>query len=91
MPLETKLILMVAVALACTLAYAVLRVLCVWSEHHITRHDLIVESRRRRSKYFSAVAKRNRHGDHGGNVIIDDDEEDGEEVFAEPAELAQAA
>jgi hypothetical protein len=80
MPVETKLLLALSVAAAAGLVIAVMRVLGAWADHHISRHDLIVESKRRRLEYYQAVAERQNAmnqaiEDEGhGNVIIEDDE-----------------
>lgn len=87
MSTETKLMLAVAAVLVYALAYAFTRVLSAWSEHHLSRHDLIVASKQRRLDYLRAVAERRQleeaeEAEGNDTVIIDDDE---------PAELAQAA
>lgn len=78
MPLETKLLVVICVALATCLILAVTRVLGTWANHHISRHDLIVQSTRRRVAYYQAMAQR--MNDVGGvgaqdSVIIDGDDE----------------
>lgn len=80
MPLQTKLLIVFFVVLIAGLVTAVMRVLGAWADHHISRHDLIVESKRRRLEYFSAVAQRQDAMDDASereshdSVIIDDDE-----------------
>ena len=87
MTIETKLLLTCLVIFAAGLAYAVLRVSGAWFEHHISRHDLIAESKRRRFAYLKAIADRDREmleaqaAESQPSVIIEDDE----------PELAQAA
>lgn len=44
--------------LAFILVTAVAGVLAKWTHHHVTRHRLIVESKRRRTEYFQAMAQR---------------------------------
>lgn len=60
MPIETKLMLTCLIALAAGLVYAVLKMTSAWYEHHVTRHDLIAESKRRRLEYLKAIAERDR-------------------------------
>ncbi len=68
MLLETKLLIGCFVMLAAGLVFAVTKVLGAWAEHHITRHDLVVESRRRRLEYFKAVAERESADEDGQDV-----------------------
>lgn len=58
MLLETKLLIACFVVLAAAFVWAVMKVLGAWADHHISRHDLIVESRRMRLAYFNSVAER---------------------------------
>ncbi len=82
MPTETKLLLTCLVILAAGLVYAVLRVSGAWYEHHVSRHDLVAESKRRRFAYLKAIADRDREMmEAQGAVIIENDE----------PQLAQAA
>ena len=83
MALETKLLIACFAALAAALVFAVTRVLGAWSEHHIVRHDLIVESKRQRLAYYNAIAERQRavdaenedlYEDGSASVIIEDNE-----------------
>lgn len=80
MPLETKVLLACFVVIAAGLVLAVTRVLGAWADHHISRHDLIVESKRRRLEYFNAVAERenafdsDQQQDGNDSVIIEDDD-----------------
>lgn len=82
MSLETKLLIGFCIALAAGLVLAVTRVLGAWAEHHITRHDLVAESKRRRLAYFQSVADRQAGispddpADEQSNIIIEDDEVD---------------
>ena len=86
MPLETKLMLFCLIALAVGLVFGVLKVTGAWYEHHVSRHDLIAESKRRRNEYRRALAERDRElreleeAEHGP-IPIEEDE----------TELAQAA
>jgi hypothetical protein len=90
MSVETKLMLMCLLLLAAAFVYGVMKVLGAWVEHHLTRHDLIVESKQRRIDYRRALAERDRElmeaemAEDQSNVIIE------EEAADEPA-LAQAA
>lgn len=82
MTLETKLLIGCLVLLAVALVYAVLKVSAAWFDHHISRHDLIAESKRRRFAYQKALADRDREiaeAEAGGSVIVED------EVVTEPA------
>ena len=81
MSLETKLMIGCFVALAAALVLAVTKVLGAWTDHHVSRHDLIVESRRRRLAYFNAVAERmieavGEGTDENDTVIIEDDDQE---------------
>ena len=58
MDLSTKLLAVGVIASLGIFVAVVLRVLGAWSNYHIRRHDLIVESKRRRLEYFRAVAER---------------------------------
>ena len=58
MPLETKLLLLCLGVLAFGFVLSVTRVLGAWAEHHISRHDLIVESKQRRYDYLKAIYDR---------------------------------
>ncbi|MFI4859426.1 MAG: hypothetical protein ACIAXF_01965 [Phycisphaerales bacterium JB063] len=58
MTLGTQLLLLALLVIAYLLVTAVFRVLGSWSEQAISRHDLIVESRRRRAEYYDAIADR---------------------------------
>ena len=84
MPLETKLMLFCLIALAMGLVFGVLKVAGAWYEHHVSRHDLVVESKRRRIAYLKALAERERELEEAENESISIEEDD------EP-ELAQAA
>ncbi len=84
MPLETRLMIGCFVALAAALVLAVTKVLGAWADHHISRHDLIVESRRRRLAYFNAVAERmsditDEEAADNDSVIIEDEDNDQED------------
>ena len=85
MPLETKLMLFCLIALAMGLVFGVLKVAGAWYEHHVSRHDLVVESKRRRIAYLKALAERElrelEEAEHESISIEEDDE----------PELAQAA
>ena len=58
MTFGTKLLIFALLAIGYTLVTAIFRILGSWSDHAISRHDLIVESRKLRSEYFDAVADR---------------------------------
>lgn len=66
--------------LAAALVYAVLRVVGAWYDHHVSRHDLIAESKRRRLAYLKSLADREREladaqaAESHQSVIIEDDE-----------------
>lgn len=86
MPLETKLMLFCLIALAVGLVFGVLKVASAWYEHHVSRHDLIIESKRRRIAYLKALAERDRElreleEAENAPITIEEDE----------PELAQAA
>lgn len=86
MDVQTKLMLICLAVLGFTLVLGVLRVTAAWYEHHVSRHDLITESKQRRYDYLKAKHALERESldiedDAMSSVIIDDDE---------PA-LAQAA
>jgi hypothetical protein len=87
MAIETKLMIFCLLALGVALVYGVLKVTSAWHEHHVSRHDLIAESKRLRYAYLKAIADRDREmlamqeAEGEGSVIIDDDE----------PQLAQAA
>ena len=88
MSIETKLFLTCMVLLAFAMIYAVLKVTGAWYDHHVSRHDLIAESKRRRFAYLRAVAERDRElaeVEAGGSVVIEGDEEPGDVVYAEAA------
>ncbi|MFN3168981.1 MAG: hypothetical protein ACE37H_18185 [Phycisphaeraceae bacterium] len=82
MAVETKLLIAFFVAVGAGLVIAVMRVLGAWADHHISRHDLVVESKRRRLEYFSAVAERQNaldtaaEAEEHGNVIIEGEDQD---------------
>lgn len=90
MSIETKLLLLAVAAIGYCLVLGVMRVLGAWCDHHLSRHDLIVESKRRRLEYRIALAERDR-AHAGGDVIVDaaDDAEakdlDAEPIYAEAA------
>ena len=84
---ETKMLVLFFVAMIGLLIYAVGRIVSTWCDHHISRHDLIVESKRRRLDYLRAVAEREQElhaeeAEGNASVMIEP---------AEPEELAQAA
>lgn len=87
MSFETKLMLICLTALAAIFVYGVLRVVSAWYENNISRHDLIVESKRRRYEYLKAITDRERElmaleeQASAESIIIEDEE----------PELAQAA
>lgn len=87
MDVDTKLLLICLIAIAGSFVFAVMRILGVWCEHHIQRHDLIVASKQKRREYFIALAERNK-AEVEETVII---EEDSGEAPLEAAPLAQAA
>jgi len=80
MAIETKLLVMCLVLLAVALVYAVLKMTGTWYGHHISRHDLIVESKRRRFAYLKALADRDRElaqaqaAEAQQSVLIEDEE-----------------
>ena len=90
MSIETKLLVTCIVLLASALIYAVLKVTGAWYDHHVSRHDLIAESKRRRYAYLRALAERDREImeanaiEAEGSIVIDDDEA-GDVVYAEAA------
>jgi|GEM_PF-2351396 len=82
MPLETKLMLLCLAVLAVGLVLSVTRVLGAWAEHHISRHDLIVESRQRRHEYLKAMHERDQemmggeeNEDSFSSVVIEEPDE----------------
>lgn len=87
MAIETKLMIFCLLALGAALVYGVLKMSSAWYEHHISRHDLVAESKRRRFAYLKAIADRDRQmlemraAELQDSVIIEDDE----------PQLAQAA
>ncbi|MEM9347067.1 MAG: hypothetical protein AAGB26_10665 [Planctomycetota bacterium] len=87
MTVETKLVLICLTLLAAAFVIGVLKVVGAWVEHHTSRHDLIVESKRKRIEYLRAVADRERElmalqeAEAEESIIIEDDE----------PQLAQAA
>ncbi|MEM6258523.1 MAG: hypothetical protein AAGI37_09455 [Planctomycetota bacterium] len=87
MTVETKLVLICLTLLAAAFVVGVLKVVGAWVEHHTSRHDLIVESKRRRVEYKRAVAEREREmialqeAEAEESIIIEEDE----------PQLAQAA
>ncbi|MGB0767742.1 MAG: hypothetical protein ACPGYV_08520 [Phycisphaeraceae bacterium] len=98
MSIETKLLLTCLGLLGFGLVLAVTRVLGAWTEHHVSRHNLIVESKQRRYDYLKAVYDRDQAisaaeageaDDAYDSVII---EEPGDTADAgEPAEPRLAA
>lgn len=79
MTLETKLLIGCFVVLAYGMVLAISRVLGAWVDHHVTRHDLVVESKRRRLEYLRQLAEMDKQfeeeeGDEAGDVIIEQDE-----------------
>ena len=84
MDLETRMLVICLTALAVGFVMGVTKVLGAWAEHHISRHDLIVESKQRRIAYFNAVAER--RGELNGD---EDFEDDGSVIIEEPT--AEAA
>ncbi|MEM9415682.1 MAG: hypothetical protein AAGA29_09430 [Planctomycetota bacterium] len=58
MTLATKILLVALLVILYALVTAVFRVLGNWSQSAISRHDLIVESRRKRAEYYDAVNDR---------------------------------
>ena len=87
MAIETKLMIICLLALGTALVYGVLKVTSTWYEHHVSRHDLIAESKRRRFAYLKAVADRERE------MLAIHEAEAEESVLIEEQEpqLAQAA
>jgi len=87
MTVESKLLVTCLVLLGVALVYAVLKMTSVWYDHHVSRHDLIAESKRRRFAYLKALADRDRAlaqaqaAEAGASVIIEDE-------IAEPAQAA---
>lgn len=88
MGIETKLLLACLLLLGTALVHAVLRVSGAWYEHHVTRHDLVAESKRRRYEYLKALADRDRalmeaeEAEHQATVTL---EEEDEQVYAKAA------
>lgn len=80
MDVQTKLMLICLGVLGFTLVFGVLRVTAAWFEHHVSRHDLIVESKLRRYNYLKAIADRDRELQAmeeeaaTDSIIIEDDE-----------------
>ena len=60
MAIETKLLVTCLVLFGAALVYAVLKITGSWYDHHVSRHDLIAESKRRRFAYLKAIADRDR-------------------------------
>lgn len=60
MATDTKLMLLCALVMGGGMALCILRVLGAWVDHHVKRHDLIVESKRRRAAYLQALADRDK-------------------------------
>jgi len=58
MTLGLKLLLLAGVLVIYFLVTAILRTLGAWSNHHVSRHNLIVEAKRQRQAYFDVVAER---------------------------------
>ena len=58
MATDTKLMLLCALILGGGMTLCILRVLGAWVDHHLQRHNLIVESKRRRAAYLMALAER---------------------------------
>ena len=86
MPLDTKLTLFCLIALAVGLVFGVLKVAGAWYEHHMSRHDLIVESKRRRIAYLKALAERERELRE-----LEEAEHESISIEEDEPELAQAA
>ena len=78
---ETKILFLCLATLAACLVLAITKVLGAWADHHITRHDLVVESKQKRLDYYNAVADmmhdaaQGDHSDGNATVIIEDDEQ----------------
>ena len=77
---QTKITLLCLTLLGLTLVIGVLRVLGAWYDHHVTRHNLIVESKQRRYDYFKAIAEREREAlameeeEAMDSIVIEEDE-----------------
>eukprot|EP00752_Nemacystus_decipiens_P016829 g15061.t1 len=84
---QAKIMLLCFSLLGLALVLGVLRVMGAWYEHHVSRHDLIVESKQRRYDYLKAVADRERE------VLAMEEEAAMESIIIEEdePELAQAA
>lgn len=80
MDVQTKLMLLCMAALAFVLVIGVLRVIGAWYDHHVSRHDLIAESKQRRYDYLKAKHDRDRELEAlqeqvaAESIIIEDDE-----------------
>ena len=95
---QTQILLLFFAAMAAMMVYLIGRVLSTWSEHHISRHRLIVESTRRRNEYLQALAEREQAytaelEEQIASVMEPGHADDavGTVELVEPAELAQAA
>ena len=93
MDTNTKLLLISLFAIAVSFVYVFTRVLAVWCEHHLTRHNLVVASKNKRNAYYLALAEREAAyaADEPDSVEIIDEQEAQPEQQPEPFALANAA
>ena len=69
--MEQRILILVLLAIGYSLVVRVLRILGVWSNVQINRHDLVVESNRRRLEYVDSLIQRQ---NSASNVDIVEDE-----------------
>ena len=57
---QTKIVLLCLTLMGLALVVGVLRVVGAWYDHHISRHDLVVQTKLQRYNYLKAIADRER-------------------------------
>ena len=86
--MELRILIIVLLAIGYSLVVRVLRILGVWSNVQISRHDLVVASNRRRLEYVDSLIQRQ---NSTSNVDIVEDEPEQADPPMELADLAPSA